>query len=80
MAEFDLAKLMHGVSKTDTGKQQIRYIPLELIDPDETPKNVLIKGIKKTISPKQKQAFIAEYNQICNTLGIHPYLWDEYVK
>lgn len=34
MAEFDLAKLMHGVSKTDTGKQQIRYIPLELIDPD----------------------------------------------
>lgn len=53
---------------------------LELIDPDETPKNVLIKGIKKTISPKQKQAFIAEYNQICNTLGIHPYLWDEYVK
>lgn len=53
---------------------------LELIDPDETPKNVLIKGIKKTISAKQKQQRIEEYNEICNALGIHPYLWDEYVK
>ena len=35
MPEFDLAKLMQDVSKTDTGKQQIQYIPLELIDPDE---------------------------------------------
>ena len=34
MAEFDLAKLMKDVSKMDTGKQQIRYIPLDLIDPD----------------------------------------------
>ena len=34
MAEFDLAKLMKDVSKLDTGKQQIRYIPLDLIDPD----------------------------------------------
>lgn len=34
MAEFDLAKLMKDVSKMDTGRQQIRYIPLGLIDPD----------------------------------------------
>ena len=34
MAEFDLSKLMKDVSKADTGKQQIKYIPLELIDPD----------------------------------------------
>lgn len=34
MAEFDLSKLMKDVSKMDTGKQQIQYIPLELIDPD----------------------------------------------
>ncbi len=34
MAEFDLSKLMKDVSKVDTGKQQIRYIPLDLIDPD----------------------------------------------
>ena len=34
MAEFDLSKIMKDVSKADTGKQQIRYIPLELIDPD----------------------------------------------
>lgn len=34
MAEFDLSKLMKDVSKMDTGRQQIRYIPLGLIDPD----------------------------------------------
>ncbi len=34
MAEFDLSKLLKDVSKSDTGKQQIRYIPLDLIDPD----------------------------------------------
>lgn len=34
MAEFDLSKLMKDVSKMDTGRQQIRYIPLDLIDPD----------------------------------------------
>lgn len=34
MAEFDLAKLMKDVSKVDTGKQKIQYIPLALIDPD----------------------------------------------
>jgi ParB family chromosome partitioning protein len=34
VAEFDLAKLMKDVSKMDTGRQQIRYIPLGLIDPD----------------------------------------------
>ena len=34
VAEFDLSKLMKDVSKSDTNKQQIRYIPLDLIDPD----------------------------------------------
>jgi len=34
VAEFDLAKLLKDVSKSDTAKQQIRYIPLDLIDPD----------------------------------------------
>ena len=57
-----------------------RVTALELIDPDETPKNVLIKGIKKTITPEKKQQIIREYTQICNALGIHPFLQDEYVK
>jgi len=54
---------------------------LELIDPEETPKNVLIRGVKrnKTSEVKTKQ-LKDEYKNICNALGIHPYLQDEYVK
>ena len=54
---------------------------LELIDPEETPKNVLIRGIKKkTIKPQQIVSLKNKYNEICQNLGIHPYLWDQYVK
>ena len=54
---------------------------LELIDPEETPKNVLIRGIKRShINNTRTEQLKAEYAEICNTLGIHPYLWDEYAK
>ena len=54
---------------------------LELIDPEETPKNVLIRGIKKPHSdPARIAQFKKEYASICRALGIHPYLWDEYAK
>ena len=54
---------------------------LELIDPEETPKNVLIRGIKRSkISAEKVQKLKAEYCEICQTLGIHPFLWDEFVK
>lgn len=54
---------------------------LELIDPEETPKNVLIRGIKRSKSnPVQTEQLKAEYNTICKALGINPYLWDQYVK
>jgi len=54
---------------------------LELIDPDETPKNVLIRGVKKKVqNPEQIQQLKREYNEICKTLGIKPYLWEQYVK
>jgi len=54
---------------------------LELIDPEETPKNVLIRGIKRNRTSTVKiKKLKTEYNEICNTLGIHPYLWDHYVK
>ena len=54
---------------------------LELIDPEETPKNVLIRGIKRShISNTRTEQLKAEYANVCNTLGIHPYLWDEYAK
>ena len=54
---------------------------LELIDPEETPKNVLIRGIKQTSTNKTYiEKLKNEYITICDTLGIHPYLLDEYVK
>lgn len=54
---------------------------LELIDPEETPKNVLIRGVKRNKTSEQKVNQLKnEYNKICNTLGIQPYLWDKYVK
>ena len=54
---------------------------LELIDPEETPKNVLIRGIKKSkTNDAQINALKEEYAQICNLLGVHPYLWDAYGK
>lgn len=54
---------------------------LELIDPEETPKNVLIRGIKRNKpNPKQAEQLKAEYNNICQMLGINPYLWDRYAK
>lgn len=56
-------------------------IALELIDPEETPKNVLIRGIKRNNVNQAKIVKLkAEYKEICNILGIHPYLWDKYVK
>jgi len=54
---------------------------LELIDPEETPKNVLIRGQKRSnINPNQIASLKNEYNNICNALGIQPYLWEKYVK
>ena len=54
---------------------------LELIDPEETPKNVLIRGIKKAnTEPETVARLKKEYAAICTSLGIHPYLWDQYGK
>ncbi len=54
---------------------------LELIDPEETPKNVLIRGIKRSnVSAEKIRQLKAEYREICETLGIHPFLWDEFAK
>ncbi len=54
---------------------------LELIDPEETPKNVLIRGIKRNSVNKERIAALkTEYTEICEALGIHPYLWDDYAK
>ena len=52
---------------------------MELIDPEETPKNVLIRGIKRRqISQPQKESLLREYAAICQMLGIQPYLAQQY--
>lgn len=54
---------------------------LELIDPEETPKNVLIRAVKtKNPNPQKIQQYKQEYRSLCEMLGIHPYLWDDYGK
>lgn len=54
-------------------------VAMELIDPEETPKNVLIRGIKRRqIGQQQKEKWIREYGEICRMLGIKPYLADHY--
>lgn len=48
---------------------------LELIDPEETPKNVLIKAIRNDkISEEKKAEKRSEYDGICQKLAIDPYL------
>lgn len=52
---------------------------IELIDPEETPKNVLIRGVKKnTISEKQREKLKTEYKEICALLSVRPYLGEQY--
>lgn len=54
---------------------------LELIDPEETPKNVLIRGIKRsTLDDSRSEKLKGEYRTICKILGINPYLWDKHAK
>lgn len=52
---------------------------MELIDPEETPKNVLIRGIKRRqTSQQQREKWTQEYRAACQMLGIRPYLADHY--
>ena len=54
---------------------------LELIDPEETPKNVLIRAVKKDkISEKEVEKLKKEYKEICDMFGVNPYLYEKYAK
>ncbi len=54
---------------------------LELIDPEETPKNVLIRAVKKDkIAEKQTEKLKKEYKEICDMFGINPYLYEKYAR
>lgn len=54
---------------------------LELIDPEETPKNVLIRAVKKDkIAEKEVEKLKKEYKEICDMFGINPYLYEKFAK
>lgn len=56
-------------------------VALELIDPEETPKNVLIRAVKaKNPNPQKIAQYKHEYEALCQMLNIHPYLRDGYGK
>ncbi len=53
---------------------------LELIDPDDTPKNLMIRAIRSPAQTKAKcNDALSDYERICASLGIKPYL-DKLIK
>ena len=47
---------------------------LELIDPEETPKNTMIKAIKGQLTPEKRNYILGKYKEYCRFLGVSPYL------
>lgn len=48
---------------------------LELIDPDETPKNVMIRArLRDNPNPDELAAALDDYRKLCGELGVSPYL------
>ena len=47
---------------------------LELIDPDETPKNLMIRAVRGKTGTKECEAALAEYERVTAALGVEPYL------
>ncbi len=53
---------------------------LELIDPDETPKNLMIRAVKNRQMPTiNREAALREYMRLVDALGINPFL-DRLIK
>ena len=46
----------------------------EFIDPEETPKNLLLRSVRGKISAEARAAKLAEYDAACKLLGVKPYL------
>lgn len=52
---------------------------MELIDPEETPKNVMIRAVKGgKLLPVQEEKLRRVYREVCNLLGVRPYLGEQY--
>ena len=87
LLEHSILKQKFADAATDALRCKILQIngyevsALELIDPEETPKNVLIRAVKvKSTDPNKIAQYKKEYLELCEMLNIHPYLWDGYGK
>lgn len=87
LLEHSILKQKFADAATDALRCKILQIngyevsALELIDPEETPKNVLIRAVKsKNPNPQKIQQYKQEYETLCNMLNVHPYLQDGYSK
>ena len=87
LLEHSILKQKFADAATDALRCKILQIAgyevaaLELIDPEETPKNVLIRAAKSGRANATKVAqYKEEYAALCGMLNIHPYLWDGYGK
>lgn len=49
-------------------------VAMELIDPEETPKNVLLRAIRRPNGASQEEKATQEYRDLCAALGVRPYL------
>lgn len=87
LLEHSILKQKFADAATDALRCKILQIngyevnALELIDPEETPKNVLIRAIKlKKPDPRKTEQYKQEYDTLCRLLNVHPYLQDSYAK
>lgn len=85
LLEHSILKQKFADAATDALRCKILQIngydvqALELIDPEETPKNVLIRAVKcKNTDPNKIAQYRSEYHKLCDLLDIHPYLQDDY--
>ena len=87
LMKYSILKQKFADSLTDALRCKVLEIngyevnALELIDPEETPKNVLIRAVKKgKMSSADRDKLKAEYKAICDMFGINPYLFETYAK
>lgn len=85
LLEHSILKQKFADAATDALRCKILQIngydvqALELIDPEETPKNVLIRAVKRRKTNVEKIAkYKEEYRKLCDLLGVHPFLQDDY--
>ena len=87
LLEHSILKQKFADAATDALRCKILQIngyevgALELIDPEETPKNVLIRAVKgKNPNPAKMEQYKKEYAALCNLLNVQPYLQEDYTK